>query len=201
MDLERSFGSIYARGWLRPGRTAFAVHGVNQQGTQGSIDAALTFGILWLDQCRNSAQRHTLVEGLKLVLPPGTSALTREHLVHLHPGAAKWQLYEFDERHDSLAEVDFGDRGNVVPRLVRCPDESATWERFSESIHRSLALLPECDVAVLSAAEVAFSLARTGVCTGADQPRGRILSQRAGVCVWRRRGRTRVRGSQSGGLQ
>jgi len=156
VDLERSFGPIYARGWLRKGRTAFAVLGVDQQETQGSIDAALTFGILWLDECRNSADHHTLVEGLKLVLPAGTSALTRERLVNLHPGAAKWQLYEFDERHDSLAEVDFSDRGNVATRLVRCPDETAALERFSESIHRVLTLLPECDVAVLSAAEVAF---------------------------------------------
>jgi hypothetical protein len=49
MDLERSFGPIYARGLLRQGQSAWAVLGVNEQETQGSIDAALTFGILWLD--------------------------------------------------------------------------------------------------------------------------------------------------------
>jgi hypothetical protein len=43
MDLERSFGPIYARAVLRQGRMAFAVLGVNQQETQSSIDAALTF--------------------------------------------------------------------------------------------------------------------------------------------------------------
>jgi hypothetical protein len=46
MDLERSFGPIYARGVVRQGRSAYAVLGVNQQETQSSIDAALTFGIL-----------------------------------------------------------------------------------------------------------------------------------------------------------
>jgi hypothetical protein len=105
-----------------------------------------------------SADQRTLIEGLKLVLPAGTSALTRERLAHLHSGAAKWELYEFDERHDSLAEVDFGDRGNVATRLVRCPDESAALDRFADSIHRVLSLLPECDVAVISSAEVAFRL-------------------------------------------
>jgi hypothetical protein len=54
MDLKRSFGPIYARGILRRGRTAFAVLGVNEQETHSSIDAALTFAILWLDACRNS---------------------------------------------------------------------------------------------------------------------------------------------------
>jgi len=52
MDLERSFGPIYTRGLLRQGQSAIAVLGVNLEETQASIDAALTFGILWLDSCR-----------------------------------------------------------------------------------------------------------------------------------------------------
>jgi hypothetical protein len=51
MNLERSFGPIYARGLLRQGQSGWAVIGVNEQETQGSVDAALTFGILWLDHC------------------------------------------------------------------------------------------------------------------------------------------------------
>ena len=120
MDLKRSFGPIYTRGLMRQGRTAFAVLGVNQEETQSSIDAALTFAILWLDACRNSEDR-VLVEGIKLFLPAGTSSLTRERLAHLHAGAAKWQLYEFDERHDTVTGMDFADRGNVATRLVRAP--------------------------------------------------------------------------------
>jgi hypothetical protein len=156
MDLERSFGPIYARGVLRQGRTAFAVLGVNQQETQSSIDAALTFAILWLDACRNSEDHRVLVEGVKLFLPPGSSALTCERMAHLNSDAAKWQLYEFDERHDELTEIDFGDRGNVATRLVHCPDEAAVLERFAESIHRVLSMLPESEVAVVSTAELAF---------------------------------------------
>ncbi len=156
MDLEHSFGPIYARGILRHGRTAFAVLGVNQEETQASIDAALTFAILWLDTCRNSGDQRVLVEGVKLFLPPGTTALTRERIAHLHPDAAKWQLYEFDQRHDELVAIDYNDRGNVSTRLVRCPDEASVLERFADSIHRVLSLLPECEVAVLSTSEVAF---------------------------------------------
>ena len=54
VDLERSFGPIYARGLLRRGQSGFAVLGVNAQETQSSIDAALTFGILWLHACREA---------------------------------------------------------------------------------------------------------------------------------------------------
>jgi hypothetical protein len=156
VDLEKSFGPIYARGVLRRGGSVFAVRGVNQYETQASIDAALTFGILWLDACRHQLDQRLLVEGLKLFLPAGTSALTRERLVHLHPGAAKWQLYEYDERHDAVTEIDFSDRGNIATHLVRCPNEAVVLERFEESIHHVLGRLPEAEVAVLSTAEVAF---------------------------------------------
>jgi hypothetical protein len=156
VDLEKSFGPIYARGVLRRGRSVFAVLGVNQYETQASIDAALTFGILWLDACRHQLDQRLLVEGLKLFLPAGTSALTRERLVHLHSGAAKWQLYEYDERHDAVEEIDFSDRGNIATHLVRCPNEAAVLERFEESIHQVLGRLPEAEVAVLSTAEVAL---------------------------------------------
>jgi len=38
VDLEKSFGPIYARGLLRQGQSAFAVLGVNTSETQASID-------------------------------------------------------------------------------------------------------------------------------------------------------------------
>ena len=85
---------------------------------KSSIDAALTFGILWLDMCREAHAGKLVVEGLKLFLPAGTSALTRERMAHLARDAAKWQLYEIDERGDSLQEIDVSDRGNVKTRLV-----------------------------------------------------------------------------------
>src|SRR5437773_4367407 len=49
VDLEKSFGPIYSRGLLKRGQSAFGVLGVNRQELQSSIDASLTFGILWLD--------------------------------------------------------------------------------------------------------------------------------------------------------
>jgi hypothetical protein len=68
-DIEKSFGPISARGLLRQGQSGFAVLGVNAQETQASIDAALTFGILWLDVCRTSQQAKILVDGLTLLFP------------------------------------------------------------------------------------------------------------------------------------
>ena len=167
VDLEKSFGPIYARGVLRQGQSAFALLGVNASETQASIDAALTFGILWLDVCRENPHfsqkqgevghpRSFLVEGLILFVPAGCSALVRERMANLNRAAAKWRLFEFDERHDSVVEVECTDRGNVATRLVHATNETAALERFAESIARVQGILPNCEVAVLSPAEIAF---------------------------------------------
>ena len=157
VDLEHSFGPVYARGVLRRGRSAFSFLGVNAEETQSSVDAALTFGILWLSACRGSLS-DLQVEGLNLLVPPGRSAVVRERMAHLDRGAAKWQLYEFDERGEELLQLDTADRGNLATRLVQCCDETAARQRFAASIDHIRALCPEADAAVLSAAEIAFRL-------------------------------------------
>jgi hypothetical protein len=161
VDLEKSFGPIYARGLLRKGQSAFAVLGVNASETQASVDAALTFAILCLEVSRQSSSRQTsagkfFVEGLHLFVPQGCSALVRERMANLNRAAAKWSLFELDERHDALTEIDCSDRGNVATRLVHATDETAALERFADSIARIRGILPNCEVAVLSPAELAF---------------------------------------------
>jgi hypothetical protein len=165
VDLEKSFGPIYVRGLMRHGQTAFALLGVNASETQSSIDASLTFGILWLDACRENPRhvasmmgsvRKFLVEGLILFAPAGCSSLLRERMANLNRSAAKWRLFEFDERHDAMIEVDCTDRGNVATRLVHATNETAAHERFAESIARVRTVLPNCEVDILSPAEIAF---------------------------------------------
>lgn len=157
MDLERSFSPVYTRGLLKQGGRAFAVLGVNVEESQAAIDAAVTFAILWFDHCRERQTRYQ-VEGLKLIVPRGSAAVVRERMAHLNRELAKWQLYCFDEREGALEELDTADRGNIETRLAQCPDESAARERFAASIRRVTEVVPHADVAVLSAAEIAFRL-------------------------------------------
>jgi hypothetical protein len=171
VDLEHSFGPIYARGLLRHAQSAFAVLGVNGQETQGSIDAALTFGILWLDTCRHAQAGKLVVEGLKVFLPVGTATLTRERMAHLNREAAKWELYELDERENALKEMDVSDRGNVRTRLVHCADETGARERFADAIGYVRRLMREAEVTVRSAAEIAFR------CHGLEFARGRLAHE------------------------
>lgn len=168
VDLARSFGPIYTRGLLRRGQSSFAVLGVNSQETQAAIDGALTFGILWLDLCRQNQSGKSTVEGLKLILPARTSALARERAAMLHPDAARWQLWELEERDASLQEIDITDRGNISTRLVPCADEAAVRDRLAEPIARVRALMPECAAAAISPSEVAFR------CQGLEFARARL---------------------------
>ena len=178
MDLERSFGPIYTRGMLRRGRSAFAVLGVNAQESQASIDAALTFGLLWLHACREKHAAQLAVEGLKLFVPAGSSAVLRERMACLDHSLAKLELYELEERERALEQMDCADRGNIKTHLVRCVDQKATEERFSEATGRVLSLAgvkhTETELVALSAAELAFR------CHGLEFARARVAPTDSG---------------------
>jgi hypothetical protein len=156
VDLEHSFGPAFLRGLLRQGQRSLAIVGVNEEETQSTVDGALTCGILWLEACRSAQRDRCVVEGLGLFVPKGMATLTRQRMAHLHPTAAKWQLYEFDQRDDALAPLDTADCGNLATRLVHAVDEGRARERFAASIARIRGILPESESVVLSSALISF---------------------------------------------
>jgi hypothetical protein len=155
-DLEQSFSPVYTRGELRRGNSCWAVLGVNAQETQAAIDGSVTFGLLWLDACRS--QSRGVVEGLKLFVPAGKSAIARERTALLNHQAARFELYELDEREGSIEPLDSRDRGNVATRLVHAPNEQMVRQRFASAIARVKELAPEAETQVLSSTELAFRL-------------------------------------------
>jgi hypothetical protein len=136
------------------------VLGVNAEESQASIDAALTFGLLWLDRCRESQQKQ-VVEGLKLIVPRGTSAALRERMACLNRAAAKFELHELEEREQALEALDCSDRGNIRTNLVRVVDQQRARERFAQAIEQVLALTTkpnEVEITAASAMEISFRL-------------------------------------------
>lgn len=157
-DLEHSFSPVYTRAVLRAGQSAFAVLGVNAEETQACVEAVLSFGILWMDYQRQHLAGRAHVEGLKLFLPPGRSEVVRQRIAHLNAEAAKWQIFELDQRSEICEPVDCTDSGNILTRLTRAVDVQATRERFAASIARIHALAPAAEVTIESASEVVFRL-------------------------------------------
>jgi hypothetical protein len=158
MDLERSFSPLYTRGLIRKGNTAFAILGINAQELQSAIDGSLTFALLWLENCRLREAGRSLVKGLYLFLPSGCSDVVCSRFAQLNQNLAEFHLFELDERDEILAARDLQDRGNIITRLVRRPDEHSVRTRLATSISRITSLLPECQVSILSSSEIVFRL-------------------------------------------
>ena len=163
MDLEHSFGPAYARGALVRGSKAWAVIAVNTEETQATIDGALTLGILWLAYCRERSGGRRVFEGLKVIVPAGAAAVTRGRMAWLNPALAKWELYELDERCETLESAHIGDEGNLDIRLVHNFSQERTLERSQTAIDRVVGLLPEgmkahTEIRPLSSTEISFRL-------------------------------------------
>jgi hypothetical protein len=67
--------------------------------------------------------------------------------------AAKWELYELDEKTEELYQREYNDQGNFESHLVHAPNTTAAQERFQSAIQRVQALLPAHAVAQM---EVVF---------------------------------------------
>lgn len=155
-DLERSFGNVHTRALIKRGNSGMAIVGVNAAEPQSSIDALLTTGILWLHDCRSRFAGRFHVEGLRLYVPPGRSAVLRSRAVHLDHAAARYEIHELQERDETSTAIDIADSGNLFTRLVQSPHPEHLQRRFAAPIAEMTALLPETEVHPQSATEVAF---------------------------------------------
>ncbi len=142
MDLEKSFGPAYARGVLHKGQQAWAVVGVNAEESPATVDGILTIGILWLHLCRERGGGKRLYQGLRLVVPAGMGLVTLSRLAWLRADAARWELYELDERTEELTERDPADTGNLTTKLLHAPDPVRARERFAPALARVMELVP-----------------------------------------------------------
>lgn len=139
-DLEHSFSGSYTRGVTRRGQRAWAVLGVSSAEDASTIDAALTFGLLWLDWARTHAERR-VVEGLRLILPTG-SARVAAHRLQAIVAAANVELYELHEEVWRLRPVDLRDAGNLLTWLTPRREAEETRAAAKEVLERAVALAP-----------------------------------------------------------
>jgi hypothetical protein len=163
MDLEHSFGPAYARGLLVRGQQCWALIGVNAEESPAIIDGVLTLGILWLDLCRKRCGESRMCQGLKVLVPSGSSATTRARMAWLNRELAQWELYEVVQGEEELVGIDTADQGNLKMRLVHAFSPQAAIERARDGVDQLLRLLPagmqsRVTVAARHANEVTLSL-------------------------------------------
>ncbi len=115
-DLEHSLSGRYTRALLRSRDATWAALAVAPSESAAAIDAALTFGLLWMDYSRGRVKAGRLA-GLRLFLPEGAGALLAHRAKALRASA----IVEFYELNDALGRarrVDANALGNVMTWLV-----------------------------------------------------------------------------------
>lgn len=187
MDMENSFGPAYARGILTRGQCAWAVLGVGPDEPPATIDGALTLGILWLAWCREHSQGRRVVQGLRMVVPRGCSAVTQARMAWLDPRLAQWELNELNPSGGELTPCDIHDQGNLALSLPHAFDPQTALERCGIGVSHLRSLLPpdlleQTEIRPRTATEIAFSLhgleyarVRHTVAPGTFTPKNEIL--------------------------
>jgi hypothetical protein len=146
-DLEHSFSGAYTRGVVRRGQRAWAVMAASPGEEAATVDAILTYGLVWLDWMREHAKR-AVVGGLRLFLPEGGSLVTAHRLQAL-ASTTNVELYELDATGRRARQLDARDIGNLATRLTPRREVEQTLAAAGGTIRKIRALAPEAIDAVV----------------------------------------------------
>jgi hypothetical protein len=161
-DREHSFSAWYTRGVARLGRSAWAFLGVGENESPAAADAALAFGLIWLDWLRSRSERVTY-PGLKLIFPPRAAETSAHRAAYLNHRAVQVEILEWSVRDERPRVIDWKDYGNVETRLAPRRLASDLLERHSGLLSRLLGeFLARVDV-VADAAGAALSIRILGL--------------------------------------
>lgn len=158
MDLGRSFSPVYTRALLRKGRSSLAVLGVNQEETQASIDASLTFGLLWLEDCRQREAGRSAVEGLRIYVPQKRSATLGLRMAYLNHSIGRFELCGLEEADGSSEEIGPASLGEPDSHLQSRPNSEHARAQFADAISKVKTLALQADITIVSPAEISFRL-------------------------------------------
>ena len=112
-DLQHSLSPNFPRAFLRKGTAGLAAIGAAED--SGSPEAALSFGLIWLDYLRRR-ETGIRVQALVIFVPAGTEATTCHRVRYLNPKAAPCLVFAHDPTGQEQA-VDPAEYTNFDTRL------------------------------------------------------------------------------------
>ncbi len=139
-DLEHSLSGCYARGLLHRGQRAWAVMGASATEDTATLDAMLTFALVWFDRAREQTRKKALA-GLRLFLPEGSSRLTVHRLSAL-ASSTHVELFEIQEARWRARPMDLRDIGNLATWLTPLRELEYALAESEKGIARIRALAP-----------------------------------------------------------
>ncbi|MGH9404777.1 MAG: hypothetical protein ACRD3D_02945 [Terriglobia bacterium] len=135
-DREHSFSAWYTRGLARRGNRAWAFIGLGQDESSAAADAALAYGLNWLDRLRAAPER-AVISGIKLFLPEAAIPLNALRAGALNPRAAEVEIYEWPAR-GAAEPISPGSFANLETHLVPRRDPAAAIERRRDLLREIL---------------------------------------------------------------
>ncbi|HET9178998.1 MAG TPA: hypothetical protein VFQ24_11635 [Terriglobia bacterium] len=130
-DREHSFSTWYTRGLARQGRTGCAFIGLSKAEPPAAADAAMAFGLIWLDWLRSRSDR-TAVPRLRLYLPREAVELNAQRAAAVNRRAVQLEVFEWNGGNERPALVDLETAGDVTTRLILHRPNEALVERHRE---------------------------------------------------------------------
>ena len=125
-------------------------------------DAALAFGLIWLDWLRSHSDRVTY-PGLKLIFPPQAAETSAHRAAYLNHRAVQVEILEWSGKQARPSVIDWRDYGNVETRLPPRRLAADLVERHRELLSRLLGeVLAKVDV-VADPAAAALSIRVLGL--------------------------------------
>ncbi|HEX2712045.1 MAG TPA: hypothetical protein VHM88_07460 [Candidatus Acidoferrales bacterium] len=140
-DLEHSLSGCFTRGLLHRGQQAWAVIAASASEDAATVDAILTYGLIWLDRARRQSHGR-VVSGLRLFLPEDASRVTLHRLSALAP-ATRIELYGLNETLWRARQVDPRDIGNLTTWLTPRRELEFALGEAREAVGPIRALAPE----------------------------------------------------------
>jgi hypothetical protein len=139
-DLEHSFSGLYVRATMHEGSHGWALLAAGPSEAD-SVEDMLACGILWLEWCRDHSEKRG-IEGLRLVVPEGTSRPLRERSPGLS-SAAKIEIFEMRGPDSLMERFDPADAGNLESYLGARSEAEMAIAGARDAIERIRAMLPE----------------------------------------------------------
>jgi hypothetical protein len=136
-DREHSFSTWYTRGLARQGRTGCALIGLSKDESSAAADAALAFGLIWLDWLRSRSER-TMVPKLRIYLPREAVELNAHRAAAINHRAVQLELYEWNGAGERPVRVDLETAGDVATRLVSHRPNESLISRHRELLREQL---------------------------------------------------------------
>ncbi len=140
-DTEHSFSGCYTRGLMHRGQRAWAVLAASPAEDAATLDAILTYGLVWLDWTRERAAGRS-VEGLRVFVPKGSSRVTT-HRLNALDASTRIALYELEESRGRARLLDQHDVGNLATSLTPRRDIELTLAQAQQTTERIRALAPD----------------------------------------------------------